>query len=437
MSDHTAFLIRNADLLNEEGELTRNQDLIIAEGRIASITPAGSVDIGSGVDLEVIDGSRYLLSPGLINTHTHSPMNIFRGISEDVDADTWFNRDIWPFESLMKSDDVRAGTRLAILEMIDCGVTAFCDHYFGAGVICEEANRFGLRLNMAPTLFGMAGEFERQLAETEELFARWRDRSELISFSIGPHSPYTCSPEELKKSSAAAQRHGIGMHLHLSETAAQVAESLKQHGKTPFGVAYEAGVMNRPLIIGHGIYLTRDDRKLLGEHTVMSLSPKTYLKMGMGLGNIFDDHEELPLAIGTDGAASSNSLNPIEQARILALLGKDRSGTGAAWNSREIWKLLMAGHALIPSGGGRLAVGAPADIVLWDLHGIRTSPLYNPLSALIYSSSPAEVRYVWTAGRLQKADGMLLFDEQSIIEEAEQRVKLLLKRGRGETKLLF
>jgi 5-methylthioadenosine/S-adenosylhomocysteine deaminase len=458
MTDQS-FVINRVHIIDSEGELQRDRLVRIAGGRISAVedaVPHGSEVVNKGAEL--IDGSGCVLTPGLVNLHTHTPMNIFRGISEDVDADTWFNRDIWPYESKLEEGDIRVGSMLAMAEMIDNGVTACADHYFSPEVICKAALETGIKLDIAPTLFGPAGDFSGQLAATEALYEAWngygggggggggkgtgdgtgRGRGGQISVRFGPHSPYLCSPEELKLTAAAARRIGAGVHIHLAETREKVEESLRKRGKTPYEVIRDAGFFDLPLIIGHGIFITESDRKLVNpELTTMALCPKTYLKLGMGVGNILDRIDELPAAIGTDGAASSNTLDPLEQARILALLGKDRAGTGASWDAKTIWKILMRGHRALPFGSGEIAVKAPADLVLWDLHGFHTAPAYNPLSALLYSAGSREVRSVWINGELKKRDGKLLLDEKGILREAADRVQALMRRGRGETKLVF
>ena len=434
-----SFLITHVHIIDEQGAVHRDKTVYLENGKIEIIT-ADSSGIPESVqqNAEEISGKGCFLTPGLVNLHTHSPMTIFRGIAEDVDADTWFNRDIWPYESVLTPEDIRAGARLAAAEMINCGVTAYADHYFSADIICETAAETGLRLDIAPTLFGLSGNFAEQLQQTRTLFDRWNNHDNRIAVRLGPHSPYTCTPDQLKVSAELAADLKTGIHLHVSETREQVDKSLEMYGKTPYQIIADAGLFDLPLIIGHGIHLTDEDRLLLNtEKTIMAICPKTYLKLGTGTGNIFTNSEELPLAIGTDGAASSNTLNPLEQAGLLALLGKNQAQTGEAWNTVTVWKILMNGHNALPFGSGKIAEGAPADLVLWSLSDIITAPVYNPLAALLYSADPSHVQFVWTAGKLRKRDGKVMLDTESIVKEASERAESLVNRGRGTTKLIF
>jgi 5-methylthioadenosine/S-adenosylhomocysteine deaminase len=429
------FLIDHVHIIDAEGVLHEDMRVRLSEGLIAGVESANAPpDFPTA---ETVDGRGCYLTPGLVNMHTHTPMNIFRGISEDVDADTWFNRDIWPYESLIEDADVRAGTLLAAAEMIDCGVTACADHYFSAEVICQAALEIGIRLDIAPTLFGPAGDFSGQLERTGELFRSWNGREGRIAVRFGPHSPYLCSPQELRMTAEAAGRLGTGAHIHLTDAEKQVGESIRKYGRTPFAVVHEAGLFDVPLIIGHGIFIREEERQLVSRDSVMVLCPKTYMKLGMGMGNVLQQPEQLPLTVGTDGAASSNTLSPLEQARLLALIGKGAARDGAAWKASDIWKMLMRGHQALPFGTGRVKAGAPADLVLWNLASLRTAPVYSPLSALIYGAGPTEVTHVWIGGTLVKRDGRLTCDYRGIIDEASERARALVRRGRGETRLVF
>ena len=434
-----SFLITHVHIIDEQGAVFRDKTVYLENGKIEIITSDSSrIPESVQQNAEEISGKGCFLTPGLVNLHTHSPMTIFRGIAEDVDADTWFNRDIWPYESVLTPEDIRAGARLAAAEMINCGVTAYADHYFSADIICETAAETGLRLDIAPTLFGLSGNFAEQLQQTRTLFDRWNNHDNRIAVRLGPHSPYTCTPDQLKDAAEFAAGLKTGIHLHVSETREQVEKSLEMYGKTPYQIIADAGLFDLPLIIGHGIHLTDEDRLLLNtEKTIMAICPKTYLKLGTGTGNIFTNSEELPLAIGTDGAASSNTLNPLEQAGLLALLGKNQAQTGEAWNTVTVWKILMNGHNALPFGSGKIAEGAPADLVLWSLSDIITAPVYNPLAALLYSADPSHVQFVWTAGKLRKRDGKVMLDTESIVKEASERAESLVNRGRGTTKLIF
>jgi 5-methylthioadenosine/S-adenosylhomocysteine deaminase len=364
-------------------------------------------------------------------------MNIFRGIAEDVTADDWFNQEIWPYESKMDGDDVQAGTRLAIAEMLDFGVTAFADHYFEANRICDVVIETGIRGDIAPTLFGMAGGFEEQLAASEELIAKRNGEEGRLSLRLGPHSHYTCDPDQLAMCGDAGRRLGVGVHLHVEDDLEQITASRELYGLTPMEVVSRAGLTDLPLIIGHAYWILPEERKLLKDDNWIAVCMMSYMKLGLPPGPILDDPGSLPLCIGTDGAASSNCLNPLEQARLLALAGKSRQGNAEAFPLKEVWKMLMRGHKALPFGSGRLEPGAPADLVVWNLDLPHTAPAYDPLAALIYSGDARNAEFVLVAGEFVKEDGRLKLDTNAIVNEAKERARLILAKGKGPTKLVY
>lgn len=425
-------ILKNGHLIHRDGRVEKNSALIVKDGVIVTDSR-----VSADETLPEIECSGCFITPGLVNLHTHSPMNIFRGIAEDARPDRWFNQEIWPYESKMDGDDVDAGAALAVAEMIDNGVTAFADHYFMADRICRIVLESGIRMDIAPTLFGMAGGFEEQLAENEALFREWNGREGRIAVRLGPHSAYTCSPEELKLCAEAAGRLGTGIHIHLEDEEAQIPASLEKYGRTPLAVMADAGLLEHSVIFGHGYWILPEERQLLGSNHWLAVCMKTYMKLGSGPGRVLDKPEELPLAIGTDGAASSNTLSPIEQARLLALAAKYRAADAEVCPLPAVWGMLMRGHDALPFGGGEFSPGAPADFAVWDLEMPHTAPVYNPLAAIIYSSDARNVRHTIVAGGFLKRDGRLVGDAAGLALRAAERASGILKKGKGKTKLVF
>ena len=434
MSRPPRTILQGAKLISADGVISGPSTVIVENGLITEIPPGDGDPRDSD---KVIDCSSRFISPGLVNLHAHSPMNIFRGIAEDVTPDDWFNREIWPYESNMDGDDVQAGTRLAIAEMLDYGVTAFADHYFEASRICDVVIETGIRGDIAPTLFGMAGGFEEQLAASEELISNRNGEEGRLSLRLGPHSHYTCDPEQLAMCGDAGRRLGVGVHLHVEDDLEQITASRKLYGLTPMQVVSRAGLTDLPLIIGHAYWILPEERALLKEQNWIAVCMMSYMKLGLPPGPILDDPGSLPLCIGTDGAASSNCLNPLEQARLLALAGKSRQGNAEAFSLKEVWRMLMRGHKALPFGSGRLEPGAPADLVVWNLDLPHTAPAYDPLAALIYSGDARNAEFVLVAGEFVKEDGRLKLDTDAIVKEAKERARLILAKGKGLTKLVF
>ncbi len=428
------IIIKNINIIKEDAEILEGRDVIIKDGFIDQIRPAGAE---KSENAQVLEGAGLYLTPGIPNLHVHTAMNIFKGIAEDCTADQWFNEKIFPFESKMTPEDVYLGTRLGIAEMVDNGVTVFADHYFMEDQVLKAVKDTGVRADIAPTVFGMVPDFKKRLDETVGFIEAHKDDSDRISFHMGPHATYTCPPETLREISDAAKKHSLPIHIHISEEEAQVILCRKDYGKTPFQYLYDSGAFEGKVLLAHGLWIEQEDLKYINKDTYFAFCPKTYMKLGSGRGGLFDVYNDINLSFGTDGAASSNTLNPVEQARLFALLVKYQTGDGRACDAAYVWKRLMAGHNAFPFGTGRIEKGAPADLVIWDLNTPSTMPVYDPVSAILYSSDSGNVRYTMVSGEFLKADGKLCDRIAVDRGETEKAVRELLKRGRGEAKVSY
>ena len=430
------ILLKNAGLLDEEANCILNQNVYVQEGKILKILPAAEDTESIHAD-ETIDCSKYYVSPGLANLHTHTAMNIFKGIAEDVTADAWFNERIWPYESTMTDEDIYVGTLMGIAEMINNGVTVFADHYFGEEQVLKAVKETGIRGDLAPTLFGMTPDFHERLAQVKAFIQEHRNDSDRISFHMGPHANYTCPSPTLKEIIDVAKELNLPIHLHVSEEDVQVEKAREETGLTPFGILYEAGGFDCKVLIGHGLWIEEEDLKYLRDDTWFAFCPKTYMKLASGKGGFFDYYKQLNYGFGTDGAASSNTLNPVEQARLFGLMGKYQERNSAAYTATEIWQHLMASHQAFPFGSGRLKEGAPADLVIWDLYQPDTFPFYSPISAILYSSNSQNVKYTMVAGEFLKYNGKLKIDTKTLMQEAVRLQKALLERGKGKAQVVY
>lgn len=435
--EHRKYVLENAGILTETGGCIPHQNLYISHGKIEKIEKWSREEHYPN-EYEVIDCSRYFVSPGLVNMHVHTAMNIFKGIAEDATADAWFNELIWPYESKMTEQDVYVGTKLGIAEMINNGVTAFADHYFGEEYVLKAVKEMGIRCDLAPTLFGMAPDFGERLRQVSRFIEEHKGESDRVTYRMGPHANYTCPMDTMKMMVSEARRLDVPIHIHVSEEAAQVEKCRAANGMTPFAYLYEAGGFDtKGVMIGHGLWVEEEDLQYLTEDTWFAFCPKTYMKLASGKGGFFSLRDRIQYSFGTDGAASSNTLNPMEQARLFGLLGKYLDGDASAYNAEDIWKYLMAGHQAFDFGTGRLESGAPADLVIWDLYTEDTYPFYNPVSAILYSSNSRNVRYTMAAGEFLKYDGVLKADKTKIMEEGRELQNALLSRGKGRAEIFY
>lgn len=429
-------LLKNASLIDEQGQCSTQRNVYISGGVIKAVREADKDDV-SVAAAEIIDCSRYYVSPGIPNLHVHTAMNIFKGIAEDVTADAWFNEMIWPYESKMTDEDVYIGTMMGIAEMISNGVTVFADHYFGEEQVLKAVKETGIRGDLAPTLFGGTPDFKDRLAQVTEFIKNHRNDSDRVAFHMGPHANYTCPGDTLGEIIDRAGELDLPIHIHVSEEDVQVERARKDTGLTPFGILHRAGGFERKVLVGHGLWVEEGDLQYLRDDTWFAFCPKTYMKLASGRGGFFDYYKQLNYAFGTDGAASSNTLSPVEQARIFGLLGKFQARDSAAFSAEEIWKHMMAGHEAFPFGTGHLKEGAPADLVIWDLFQTDTFPFYSPVSSILYSSNSSNVKYTMVAGEFLKYDGKLKLDTGELIREATRLQRALLARGKGKAEVAY
>lgn len=428
------ILLKNGRIIDESGNVHEVSDMLISDGKIEKISSFSQKDFS---DYETVDCSNLYITPGFVNLHSHSPMSIMKGIAEDISIDRWFNEKIFPYESKLEAEDVYWGAMLASLEMIDCGVTAFADHYFNQESVYKAVLDSGIRADIAPTIFGLADDYKNQLESAVNFVEKYKNANSRIHLRLGPHAPYTCPGEKLTEIVNSAKNLGVGIHLHVSETLDQVQDSIKLTGKTPMQVLYESGGFDVDVIIAHGLWTTRDDLKYVNENAHFSFCPKTYLKLSMGNGNIYELKDNLNYSFGTDGAASSNTLNPLEQARIFALNGKNATNDAENFTTAEIWNNLMNGHNALKFNTGRIKEGCEADLIFWNLNKVNTFPVFDPLTSIIYSSNPENIVHTMVQGEFLKYDGKLMKDTEAVLKNVQRVKDRILLRGTGKSKVSY
>ncbi len=426
------ILLKNGNIIYEDGRLENNLNIYISDGKIEKIS--AEIDIKN---YEVVDCTDHYITPSFVNLHTHSPMNIMKGIAEDISIDHWFNDRIFPYESKLEEEDVYWGAVIAAQEMINNGVTAFADHYFFQEAVYKAVEDTKIRGDIAPTIFGLAPDYKDQLKSAEDFVRKYKGKNNRINLRLGPHAPYTCPGDILKEIVDLAKSLDVGIHIHVSETKQQVEDSIKLTGKTPIQVLYESGGFDVDVIIAHGLWTLEEDLKFINKNAVFAFSPKTYMKLGMGNGHIYELKDKLNYSFGTDGAASSNTLNPLEQAKMFALCGKNISGNAADYTTQEIWIKLMNGHRAFNFNTGRIAEGYDSDLLIWDLSTVNTFPVYNPLTSIIYSSESNNIKHTMVQGEFLKFNGKLKMDSNLVLNKVGDIQKRILERGKGKSKVNY
>ena len=423
-------LLRNATIINNDCSLDKNKDIFIEDGKITKIVNSKN-SIFSEDEYDIVDCSSFYVTPSFVNLHSHAAMNIFKGIAEDVTIDDWFNKEIFPYESKLNETDVYYGVMLAILEMVDNGVTAFADHYFCQESVLQAVLDSRIRADIAPTIFGLAPNYKEQLDAAKEFIIKNRNVSNRVNLRLGPHAPYTCPNPILTEIVNVAKELNVGIHIHVSETKEQVDNSYKDTSKSPFEVLYESGGFDVDTIVAHGLWVEENDLKYLNDKTWFAFCPKTYMKLAMGEGNIYRFKDKINYTFGTDGGASSNTLSPLEQARLYALNGKFLGNSSEEYRVKEIWKHLMKGHSALKFNTGKIEVGYEADLIIWNLKKPNTYPVYNPVASILYSSNSTNVLYTMVEGEFLKYDGKLMLNERETLNKISDIQLSILERGKG------
>lgn len=426
-------LLKNATIINNDCSLTEKKDIYIENGKIKQIV---NVDFGEkvGNEYEIIDCSDYYITPSFVNLHCHSAMSIFKGIAEDVTINDWFNKEIFPYESKLSNEDIYYGVRLAVLEMLDNGVTAFADHYFGWNTVLRAVLDSKIRADIAPTIFGLAPDYKEQLENAISFITENKNISNRVNLRLGPHAPYTCPNPILQEIVEAAKKLKVGIHLHVAETEEQVKESKEKTNCSPFEVIYKSGGFDYDMdvLVAHGLWIQEDDMKFLNNNTWFAFCPKTYMKLAMGQGNIYKFKDKLNFSFGTDGASSSNTLSPLEQARLFALNGKLLQNNSEDFTIKEIWQNLMNGHKALKFNTGVIQEGYDADLIIWNLKKPNTYPVYNPVTSILYSANSSNILYTMVEGDFLKFNGKLVLEEAKILNKICDMQHLIIERGKGE-----
>lgn len=396
--------------------------------RIVAVLPAAEA-ASRYPDAKRIDLPDHALIPGLINLHTHAAMTLMRGMADDLTLMDWLQNHIWPAEGRLVSDDfVHDGTLLACAEMLRGGITCFNDMYF----FPEAAARAALRSGMRAVLGIIAIEFRSAYAsDAQDYLAKGmalRDslRDEpLLSFCLAPHAPFTVSDETFAQVAIYAGELDIPVHIHIHETAQEVADSVAQHGLRPLARIEKAGLLGPGLIAVHGVHLDDQEIALFARHGCsVAHCPSSNLKLASGIAPVAKLLQAgINVGLGTDGAASNNRLDLFTEMRLAALLAKGSSGDATAMPAQRALECATIGGARalgLQDRIGSIVPGKLADLTAVNLAASELSPCFDPVSHLVYAAGREHVSDVWVNGKRLLADGKLLnLDEAGIRARAQ------------------
>jgi 5-methylthioadenosine/S-adenosylhomocysteine deaminase len=384
----------------------------------------------------IVDGDGALALPGLVNTHTHAAMALLRGYADDMILQDWLSQKIWPLEAHLNAGDVYWGTRLACLEMIRTGTTAFNDMYFFMDEAARAVDEAGIRAVLSYGFIDLfdAGKRENECRATEKLTANVRSLGNpRITTAAGPHAIYTVSPEGLSWCAEFAREQKIGIHIHLSETEKEVADCMAQHGRRPAAHLDACGVLTPRTVAAHCCWLDEAECRLLAERgTTASHNPASNMKLATNRAMPYPwlSAAGANISLGTDGCASNNNLDMFGEAKTAALLQKFFWNDPTVLPAPEALRMATAGGATalgLPTG--TLAAGAPADLVLVTTRTACNTPLHNATSNLIYSCSGAAVETTICNGRVLMLDREIPGETEVLAGAATAARELVIRAG--------
>jgi 5-methylthioadenosine/S-adenosylhomocysteine deaminase len=412
---------------NAEDLVLENSCLVVSEGKIREILDSSVVSSRYQAEKEMhLPG--YALMSGMVNTHGHAAMSLFRGIADDLSLHTWLEDHIWPMEAKWVSEEfVYQGTQLAIAEMISSGTTCFADMYFFPDASARAATEAGIRVQLATPVIDFPNPWsvdaDDAIQKTTVLHDEWRN-SELVSTAFGPHAPYSVTDEPLKKIVMLSELLDIPVHMHVHETAFEVSEALRTQGKRPITRLAELGMLSPRFISVHATQLTDDEIRLLSDCGVsIAHCPESNLKLASGFCPVDKlMRAGVNVSLGTDGAASNNDLDMFSEMRTAAILAKACSGDAQALPAFKALQMATINGAKalgLDHLTGTLEAGKQADVIAVKLDELNTQPVHNPVSQLVYSTKSSQVRYVWVNGKLLLDNGELTtLDKETLLQMA-------------------
>ncbi len=376
----------------------------------------------------IIDGEGKLAVPGFVNAHTHLPMVLFRGLAEDISLSTWLEDYIWPAERELTSEDVYWGSLLGIAEMLKGGTTQFADMYFHTGAIGRAVTDSGIRALLS---YGIVAQTldkhgKQEMERASGIIDRWQGAADgRIRTAVSPHAVYTCGKETWRAVINLAQERDVPLHIHLSETREEVDRCREEWNETPVRALDRLGVFAVPTLAAHCVHVDQEEIERLAERNVTVVHcPKSNAKLGNGNAPIVALRSAgARVALGTDGAASNNSLDMMEEMRFASLFQKGSLKDPTAIPAREAVRMATeCGAAALGSGAREIAVGEDADLILIDLDRVDTVPAYEPVTTLVYAAHADSVTDVIVAGEFLLRDRELLtIDEERVKYEVKRR----------------
>ncbi len=429
--------ISNATILclDSLGTVVSNGTLLIKEGRILEFGP-DSILKDTYQANETIDAQGNFLLPGLINTHTHLPMSLLRGIADDLPLSEWLEKYIWPTEAaFMDREAIRVGSQLAMAELIRSGTTCFNDAYFFADEIAKVAEEAGLRGRVGEGLLDYPTpsfpEAAAAMEATRQLALTYQDHPR-IGVSVAPHSPYACSAELLVKASKLAQELELPVHIHISETQTEQGIVASKYAQTPTAYLDSLGFWRPGFVGAHGVWLDSLDHVVLAQREVsIAHCPESNMKLASGVAPVPEMQSRgLTVGLGTDGASSNNDLDMFEEMSTAAKLAKVHRLDPTVLDAQTVLRMATIEGAKLmrwENEIGSIEENKAADLIIVSNKALHMQPLYDVYSQIVYCADGSDVTHSMVAGKwLMKDQQLLTLDQRQILQDVSTLRKRIM-----------
>lgn len=423
------YIINNATLISmnsKRNKIEENIDIKIDENKI--------VEIGKNLDKnhvdKVIDATGKIVMPGLINTHAHVPMSIFRETVDGYNLQDWLSKKIWPMEDKLTNEDIYYTSYLSFIEMIQTGTTTINDMYFMTEDIIKAALNTKIRLQTTRTLMNLAGneEGENRLKELEELLGSYQGKYENITFNVGIHGLYTSNKQYVEKCIQFAKKYELPIHMHFCENTKEVQDIKNEYEKEPIKVLID-NFKDTKLLLAHGVKIEKEDIKKLKQIGDISIShcPISNLKLGCGIANVQEMIENgINVSLGTDGQGSGSNLDLFEAMKFAALLQKGKEEDAMLMPAYEVLKMATINGAKalgLEEKIGSIEEGKLADIIILNLDTIVTKPVNDICSDIVYNVKGNNVETTIVNGKILMENRKLQVDNSEILEKCKEIIE--------------
>ncbi|SLM31650.1 5-methylthioadenosine/S-adenosylhomocysteine deaminase [Desulfamplus magnetovallimortis] len=428
------ILITNGTVLTMDRAMRCIKDGAVAveNGNIVKIDNkdrlAGFIEDESAT-CQIIDAKGGIIMPGLVNSHTHASMTLFRGLADDLPLMEWLTQHIFPAEALLTGELVHKGAMLACAEMIMSGTTCFCDMYLFENEVAKAASNCGMRAVVGEVLYDFPspnyGALENGFEYVNNMMAQWRD-DPLITVAVEPHATYTCAPELLQRASILAREHNAPLIIHVAETLSESEQINEKYGKSPAAFLADLGILSSNLIACHSIHLSKEDMELYKKYDVkVAHCPESNMKLASGVAKIPEMIDNgICVGLGTDGCASNNDLDMFLEMDTAAKLHKVFTMNPEAISAETALKMATINGAKalgLDTITGSIEVGKRADIIIVDSDRPHMIPLYNPYSHIVYSATGSDVSTTIIDGRVvMKNRKLISMNAEAVMDDVIQ-----------------